>query len=244
MRQSDPKKGGKMIGIVNCGAYVPYYRINRDEIAKAWGKGSVGGERSVANFDEDSITMAVAAGLGCIRDVSRSDVDGLYFASTTSPYKEKQASSLIAAALNLSREVITADFTGSLRAGTIALKAAFDAIKSGAAKRMLVIASDCRLALPDSEFEKNFGDGAIALILGDSEVAISIEGHYSHNDEFTDIWRKDSDTYVRSWEDRFISTHGYMQNMEEGVSGVLKSITSPLRIWLRSFSIVLIQGAT
>lgn len=88
-----------MVGIVNCGAYVPYYRINRDEIAKVWGKGSVGGERSVANFDEDSITMAVAAGLDCVRDVNRFDVDGLYFASTTSPYKEKQASSLIAAAL-------------------------------------------------------------------------------------------------------------------------------------------------
>ena len=31
-----------MAGIVSYGAYIPFYRLNRDEIARAWGGGSAG----------------------------------------------------------------------------------------------------------------------------------------------------------------------------------------------------------
>ena len=50
-----------MVGITSYSVYIPIYRLKRDTIAQAWGRGSMGGERSVANNDEDSITMAVGA---------------------------------------------------------------------------------------------------------------------------------------------------------------------------------------
>jgi 3-hydroxy-3-methylglutaryl CoA synthase len=149
-------------------------------------------------------------------------VDGLDFASTTSPYKEKQAASLVALAADLRRELAVADFADSLRAGTTAMRAALDAVQAGSAKRFLVAAADCRLGTPQGDFEQVFGDGAAALMFGDTDVAVAIEGSYTHTDEFVDIWRREGDSYVRSWEDRFIITHGYTQNMEEAVKGILK----------------------
>ena len=50
-----------MIGIVSCGAYIPYYRLKKETMAQAFGKGAGKGEKAVAYWDEDSITMAVAA---------------------------------------------------------------------------------------------------------------------------------------------------------------------------------------
>jgi 3-hydroxy-3-methylglutaryl CoA synthase len=48
-----------MAGIVSYGAYIPLWRLARDAIAEAWGSGSIRGERSVANNDEDTITWYI-----------------------------------------------------------------------------------------------------------------------------------------------------------------------------------------
>jgi len=49
-------------GILSYGVYVPFYRLARAEMGKAWGIPSLPGERAVANRDEDSLTIAVEAG--------------------------------------------------------------------------------------------------------------------------------------------------------------------------------------
>jgi len=93
-----------MVGIRAYGAYIPLYRLDRGEIAKAWRSPfPVPGEKAVANYDEDSLTMACAAAIDCARGVDRSEIDGLFFASTTPPYKEKQCSTIIAGAMGLRR---------------------------------------------------------------------------------------------------------------------------------------------
>ena len=74
-----------MVGISLCAGYIPFIRIDRAMIAKIWGRGSVGGERSVANNDEDTITMAVEASRNCLKGQPRDKIDGLYFATTSAP---------------------------------------------------------------------------------------------------------------------------------------------------------------
>jgi len=96
-----------MIGITSYGAYIPVYRLSRAEIARAWGKPAAQGEKAVANYDEDSLTMAVAATSDCLRGMEPKSFDGLYFVSTTSPYMEKQAAAVISAALGLKREMLS-----------------------------------------------------------------------------------------------------------------------------------------
>src|SRR5713101_33699 len=116
-----------MVGIVGFGSYVPSYRLPRELIAKEWGTPAAGGEKAVANHDEDSLTLAVNAAVNCFPDSAPAELDALFFASTTPPYREKQSAATVAAVLDTGPNVRTADFTDTLRAGTSALLAAGDA---------------------------------------------------------------------------------------------------------------------
>lgn len=186
--------------------------------------GGGGGEKAVANFDEDAITMAVAAGTDCLRGIDRAQVDGLLFASTSHPYKEKQGAAVIAKALDLRRDIATADFGGSLRAGTTAIRGALDAVAAGTAANVLVVASDCRLAAPRSPLERSVGDGAAALLISADDVAAEVEGRHSLSEEIIDVWRTDADPFVHTWEDRFVVEHGYRATVVECVKGLLAKL--------------------
>ena len=160
-----------MIGITSYGAYVPSWRIKRETIS-----GAGQGERSIGNFDEDTLTMAVSATIRSVYGVERKNVDGLLFASTTFPYKEKQNATLVAAASDLRKDVFTMDVANSLRAGTCGIKIAADMVKSGSLRSAVVVASDNRLGAPGSSFEYNCGDGAVALCIGKDDVVAELGG--------------------------------------------------------------------
>ncbi len=211
-----------MIGITSFGAYIPYYRLPRETIAKAWGGGSQGGERSVANYDEDSLTMAVEAARDCLTGVDSTKLNAIYFASTTAPYREKLSASILAQVFDAPRQVRTADVANTLRSGTTAVLAALDALKAGSAKQALVTASDMRLGFPKSNEEQHFGDAAGALLLTSDDAAVTIDDAVSISNEMVDVWRRDRDTYVRTWEDRFISQHGYQDTLSEAVRALLQ----------------------
>ena len=207
-----------MTGITSFGAYIPFYRLTHKEIARAWGGRAGNGERAVANVDEDSITMAVEA----VRDLLANDqgrgVDGLMFASTTSPYSEKQASALIATAADLRHDVRTADYTNSPRAATTALRAAIDTLAAGSAANVIVTAADTRLGQPKSANERGFGDAASALQVGREGVIASLIAAHSTVDEITDVWRQAGDRFTAGWEERFAVTQGYQRVVRQTVA--------------------------
>jgi hydroxymethylglutaryl-CoA synthase len=209
-----------MVGITSIKTYIPVYRISGDEIARMWGGRSLGVEKAVAGYDEDSITMAVGAGLDSMT-VCTGKMGGLFFATTTAPYKEKQAAAIIASALDLDRSCYTSDFTNSLRAGSLALKSAIDAVQCGSADNIIVIASDCRLGAAQSTFEQTLGDGAASIIIGAQDVIATIEGNYSIFNEFLDTWRTEDDVFERGSEERFIDTVGYKPVLTEVISGLM-----------------------
>lgn len=210
-----------MVGIKSIGVHVPIYRLNLEEIGKIWRSKTMAGEKAVAGYDEDAVTMAVSATLDCMNG-SDKEIDGLYFSTTTAPYKEKQAAAIIAGAADFGRECHTADFTNSLRSGSIAMKAAIDAVKSGSAEQVVVTASDCRRGAPQGRFEQLLGDGAVALLIGSNGPIVDIEGSYSVFSDFTDVWRLDNETFVQSADGRFIDVVGYIPTMKEAISGLLK----------------------
>ena len=210
-----------MTGIVSYGAYIPPTRLSLAAIAGRPDKQGGGPEKAVAWNDEDSVTMAVAAGINCLRGLDRDGVDAVLFASTTYAFEEKQAAALIAKALDLPRGVRTADYGGSLRAGTSALLGAFDAVAAGSARSVLVIASDCRLAAPRSELEASFGDGAVAFLVVKSDALATLQACHAHADEIVDVWRNKGERFVRTWEQRFVVQEGYLPNTIEAVKGLL-----------------------
>src|ERR1051326_2872686 len=216
-----PVQEDRMAGIISYGAYIPYLRLPLPMIAG--GRGGDGApEKAVANWDEDSVTMAVAAATACLAGRDRSEVDGVLFASTSYAFKEKQAAAIIAKALDLRRDVLTTDLGDSLRAGTNALRAGLDSIKAGSAKCVLVVVGDVRMAAPRSAMEPNLGDGAAALLLGDQAIAAEVVASQSVADEIIDVWRGDGDPFVHAWEDRFVVDHGYRHNVKEVVRALLQ----------------------
>ena len=226
-----------MAGIISYGAYIPLQRIDRKVISAATGWSTsaarLPGEKAVANYDEDSLTMAVAAATDCLDGAGRENIDSLYFATTTPPYRERQNAGIIATALDLRADIRTGDFSDSIKAGTGALLAAYDAVKAGSDKEVMVCASDCRLGRAGSPQEVMFGEGAAALIMGNDGVIASLEGSYSLSYDFMDQWRADGEKYNHMWEDRWVRDEGYIKFIPQAISGLLKKYGLELKDFAR-----------
>ncbi|TAK30412.1 MAG: hydroxymethylglutaryl-CoA synthase [Chloroflexota bacterium] len=198
-----------MAGIVSYGAYIPFHRLPRAIINAAWGRNGGSGELAVANYDEDSITMAVAAGMDCMKEFDSKAVDALFLGTTSAPYKERLNATIVASALDLPENARNADLANCLRTGTLALLSAMDAVCSRSLGSVLVAASDVRLGAASGENEQSFGNGAAALLIGRENVAAEIEGTYTISEDFPDYYRSSADTFVRSAEDRWTMDEAY-----------------------------------
>lgn len=211
-----------MVGITSYGAYIPYNRVVREEFYKAWGGFPIPGEKAVASYDEDAVTMSWDAANDCLSGVDPKKVDGLYLATTCAPYKEKQNSTIVATALDMRDDIRTADFCNSLRAGTEALSAAVDAVKAGSVKNMLVTAAEMRMGAPAGMGEAMYGEGAAAFLIGDTNVIAELLGSHSVSDEYAGEWRAHDDHFVRAWEDRHILDEGYSEQLPKAIEGLMK----------------------
>jgi hydroxymethylglutaryl-CoA synthase len=160
--------------------------------------------------------------MNCLEGYERINVGGLYFATTTSPFRERGCADIIRTALDLDSHIFTADFSGSTSAGTSALIAGLNSIDSGSKGGVtLLCASDVRLGNPGGSQELTFSDGAASLLLGSNGVIADYKGSYSVSYDFPDHWRTENDKTDRAWEDRFGREEGYRRFIPEAISGLL-----------------------
>ena len=217
-----------MVGIRSYGGYVPRYRLDRKKIFEGMGwinAANIGlsrGEKAVANFDEDTITMAVAAALDCTSGIDSGELGGLYFASTTFPYLERQNAGIVAGALGMADGIRSADFAGSLKSGTTALIAALEAASFNTANNLVVCASDMRLGKMGSPQEMIFGDAAAAFVVSDTDVIAEYKGSFSISCDFVDHYRGSHSVFDRQWEDRWIRDAGFDVFIPQVVQGLLE----------------------
>ncbi|MGH7821388.1 MAG: zinc ribbon domain-containing protein [Candidatus Binatia bacterium] len=209
-----------MVGIVSYGSYVPYRRLKRSAIGAVLGTPGGKGERAVASFDEDGVSMAVEAVRDALRAAPADGVGALFFATTTPPYGEKLNAAIIGAAARLPFEIRAADLTGSIRAGLSALLQAADGVAAGA-KQAVAAVSDSRLGAPEGRAEQQNGDGAAAFVIGSENVIAEIVGSSSLTREFLDIWRTPDERFAHSWEERFALTQAYGPLLGKVIQGVL-----------------------
>ena len=218
-----------MVGIIAAGAYVPRIRLQRQAVvqAHAWvapGLRALGkGERALANWDEDSITMAVEAARDGLAGLDRARVARVALASTTLPAADRQNATLVKEALNLADDVGALDVTGSQRAGTSALLNALYAAAGGAGE-VLCLAAEKRRAQPASELESMTGDAAAALLVGNAEVGAEFLGGYSMSVDFVDHFRAEGATYDYGWEGRWIRDEGYGKIVPHAVKAALAKL--------------------
>ena len=217
-----------MVGIVSYGAYLPRYRLNRMTVFSAMGWlnqaliMNAAGEKAVASFDEDAVTMAAAAGKGCLEGFKPDEVEALYFATTTSPFKERLCANIIAGALSIPEESRNADFAGALKSGSSALLAALEYAAANEGRQALACASDCRLGKAASLQEMVFGDGAAALLVGAKNPIAQFKGAYSLSCDFVDQLRGSKTIYNRQWEDRWVRDMGYEELIPQAVTGLCR----------------------
>jgi 3-hydroxy-3-methylglutaryl CoA synthase/NAD(P)-dependent dehydrogenase (short-subunit alcohol dehydrogenase family)/putative sterol carrier protein len=219
-----------MIGITSYGAYIPRLRLERMAIFQAMGWFAPAlmmvaqGERSMCNWDEDAITMAVAASRDCLCGQDKQNLDALYLASTTQPFADRQNAGIVSAALNLKDNLITADYTSSQKASTTAMITALESVKSGERNSILVAATDRRETKAAYFYEMWFGDGAASLTVGDTDVIAEYKGSYSVAHEFVDHYRGSDKKYDYVWEERWARDAGYGRIIPEVVNGLFEKL--------------------
>lgn len=214
-------------GILAAGAYVPQLRLQRAAMAEAtaWfnpalaGQGK--GERAMANWDEDTLTMAVEASRDCLAGRDRADLGKVILASTTLPFADRSNAGVVKEALNLADDLGAFDVTGSQRAGTSALLAALEADRT---RPTLCVASERRLAKPASEAEFVYGDAASALLVGDDDPIADFLGSHSTTLDFVDHFRPADRPHDYEWEGRWIRDEGYRKLVPPAVSQALKTL--------------------
>jgi hydroxymethylglutaryl-CoA synthase len=191
-----------MTGIVSYGVYVPRYRLQRAAVAAAVGGGPRSGTRSVASYDEDSVTLAVEAGRAAMRGRASPDVGRLYFATTSPAYLDKSNAAIVHAALALKPEVPAYDMVGSVRSSAGAIRSGFDAASGG--QSALVVMADVRTGLPGAWDELGGGDGGAALVFSGSGAPLAtLLAASSRTKEFQDRWRRPGGLSSHVWEERF-----------------------------------------
>ncbi|MDQ1502728.1 MAG: hydroxymethylglutaryl-CoA synthase [Actinomycetota bacterium] len=222
-----------MAGIVAYGAYVPYHRLQRSEIAAVLGEGGGKGTRAVASYDEDATSMGVEAARIALRSAAGAAAgakkpvpERVIFATANPPYLDKTNAAVIHAALDLPPSTLAVDAGGAVRSGVGALLSAADARVPA-----LVVLSDVRTGLPGGADERDGGDAAAAFLFGGDppsaqggvqaaggsapgNTAVGAAGGgapvlaeliavASTTDEFLDRWRSPGAPASRVWEERF-----------------------------------------
>ena len=192
-----------MGGLTAYGAYIPYHRLKRSEIAGALGGRAGKGTRAVASYDEDTTSMAVEAARIALRGATAS-LERLYFATALPAYADKTNATAVHAALDLGESALAVDMSGAVRSGVGALLAASESPVAA-----MAVLSDIRIGLPGGGDESAGGDAAAAFVFGgDAEPVADVLGFAAATQEFLDRWRVPTERVSRSWEERF-GEHAY-----------------------------------
>ena len=209
------------VGILSYGLYLPRRRLQRNVVfaANRWFAPGLGqlakGERAIANWDEDAITMGLEAARACLGDLNRGDVEGVTLASVTLPFADRLNAGVVKEALNLRNEVAASDVGGSMRAATTALCGALERSRT-----CLCIGSDLRKSRPASEGELLQGDGAAAILVGTGTPIAKLIASHSVTIDFVDHFRSTGEDFDYHWEARWVRDEGHLRILADAVTGL------------------------
>jgi uncharacterized OB-fold protein len=100
-------------------------------------------------------------------------------------------------------------------------------VRAGSVDAALVVAADARLAEPESELEPLLGDGACAVAVGREGVIAELVSTASVSEEFTYLWRTDTQPYLQVADMRFGDAYGYVRDVADAVAAALRKAELP-----------------
>ncbi|MHC4493564.1 MAG: hydroxymethylglutaryl-CoA synthase [Planctomycetota bacterium] len=219
-----------MAGIVGYGAYIPRNRIKSDEIARQWGKdpavirrGLLLEEKSVPGFDEDTITISVAAGRAAIEraGIDPERIGALYIGSESHPYAVKPSGTVVAEALGTGPEIHIADFEFACKAGTEAMFVALGLVESKRVDYAIGIGADTSQGAPDDALEFSASAGGAAFLFGRENLLVDVVDTYCYSTDTADFWRREGEFYPRHG-GRFTGEPAYFKHVLASARGMLE----------------------
>lgn len=187
-----------MKGIVHLNSYLPKYRIQTNVMNEAWGLKGGKNAVAVANFDEDTITMAVEA---ASNHFFNQKINTCLLATTSSPFTEESASAIVSYTLGLKEDCRTIDVNQAINGGLKSLCLLNEMVNDEG--NALLITSDNRSASIGSPLEKEMGDAACAIEFGTEGVIAEIVDAASYFDFGYHSWQRANDQSVFTPDEKF-----------------------------------------
>jgi hydroxymethylglutaryl-CoA synthase len=223
---------GMGVGIVAYGAYIPRMRIKVEEIARVWGKDGAKTsdglnviEKAIANYDEDSCTMAVEASRKAVEDfgISTQEIGAIYVGSESKPYAVKPTATIVADAIYAGPDLMAADLEFACKAGTAGIQICMGLVKSGMMDYGLAIGTDTSQGRPNDALEFSTGCGAAAFIIGrkKDEIIAEIKDTYSFTTDTPDFWRRQHAEFPRH-AGRFTGKPAYFRHVISGAKRMME----------------------
>ena len=212
-------------GLLAATRYVPRLRLERAEMLAQhrWMapglRGLAKGQKAIASWDEDSVTMAVEAGRRLARALPQATISEFTLASTTLPFADRLNAGIVAAALGLEPSARVRDVASSSRAALGELAAALQGSGNGAAH--LVVAAERRTPKPASAQEMIFGDGAAAALVGEGVPIATLVASRSTHADLVDHFRETGQAHDYGWEERWVRDEGYLKIAVETIRACL-----------------------
>ncbi len=211
-------------GILAFGGYVPKGRLQKARIAAAhsWFTPSLAGlgrgERAMANWNEDAVTMATEAARDCLSGRADDGIDAVLMGSTSYPFQDRQNAGIVADALSLGSDLMTLDIGTSQRAGTSALLAG---LRMGG--QALVVGAEKRRTKPGSPLELTTGDAAAAFRIGEGDVVARYLGGCARAVDLVDHFRGEDGGFDYTWEERWVRDEGFLKIVPDTVAQALQA---------------------
>ncbi|HEV7575237.1 MAG TPA: 3-oxoacyl-[acyl-carrier-protein] synthase III C-terminal domain-containing protein [Caldimonas sp.] len=212
---SDMSDQGAAHGVLATARYVPRLRLERSEVLArhlwmAPGLRSLAkGQRAIANWDEDTVTMSVETGRRLQQALPSADVGELTLVSTTLPFAERLNAGIVASAIGLATSAVLRDAGSSGRAALGELASALRRPAGSAAQ--MVLAAERRIAHPASTQEMIFGDGAAGALVGSGATIATLLASRSEYADLVDHFREAGRDHEYGWEERWVRDEGYMK---------------------------------
>lgn len=208
-----------MAYVTNRELFLPRYRIPTDSIRDQWGGGASGVQRkTVQAKDDDPTTLATRAGHAALD--GRTDVDAVFFATTSPAYEYGSVTPFLAESLGLDDDTYVQSFGESARAGTAALRAAGNAV-GGDSDAVLVVAAEAPSPSPRSDWEKVAGAGASAAIVESGGEGLEQVVTGSCARPLLDEWQAPKSDTLSTADDRFARNIGYIETTQQAIERAL-----------------------
>jgi hydroxymethylglutaryl-CoA synthase len=218
-------------GIVSYGVYIPRYRIKAEEIARVWGEREDMAqslnvfEKSVPDFDEDAVTIAVEAARNALKraSIDPARIGAIYVGSESHPYAVKPTGTIVGEAIGVDHQLTAADLEFACKAGTAAVQACLGLVSAGMIDLGLAIGTDTSQGAPGDALEYTAAAGGAAYLIGREDLAAEIEGFYSFTTDTPDFWRREGMPYPEHG-GRFTGVPGYFKHVTSATRGLLKKM--------------------